>query len=540
MLSLELSFPGNRYHATPWNHHVNEGVVEWPPSPWRVLRALVATRHLKAAAEVSEEQLARIVETLAAQQPEYWLPRGSAAHTRHYMPLYQPDKTTKVFDTFIHVEEDGVVVVTWPDADLAEEDRGALQLLARRMGYLGRAESWAEVRLRSPGEPPIAPNTFPVAADDSVSDGEEIIQTLAPMPPAELAAWRARTYERELERLLGDKRERAAKRGKDPAKVKLSASDKKKLDAAVPATLMDALHVDTGELHKQGWSGVPGARWVDYARPRDRLALLPVPRSRPSATELPTVARFAVASDVPPRLTEAVSVAERVRRALMSRSDGAPVFAGKDASGNPLRGHQHAFVLPEANGEHGYVTHVTLHAPMGFDADARRAMDGLRRVWGPDRYDVQLVLVGVGRPEDFAGTDLRAGQCPLLAESTTWISRTPFVPTRHPKTNRRGEPKLDDAGLQVGSAEHDLRRLLAAEGLPRPVHVESRRSTLVGGKETRWLAFETRRFKGGGLRGARVGAGFELTFDRPVRGPIAVGFGAHFGLGVFVPAGVGS
>ena len=33
----------------------------------------------------------------------------------------------------------------------------------------------------------------------------------------------------------------------------------------------------------------------------------------------------------------------------------------------------------------------------------------------------------------------------------------------------------------------------------------------------------------------RAGAAFRLTFAEPVRGPLALGFGAHFGLGLFVP-----
>ena len=45
---IKLNFPAGRMHATPWGRHVNEGAVEWPPSPWRILRALVATWHLKA------------------------------------------------------------------------------------------------------------------------------------------------------------------------------------------------------------------------------------------------------------------------------------------------------------------------------------------------------------------------------------------------------------------------------------------------------------------------------------------------------------
>ena len=47
MPTLLLRFPGRRYHATPWGHHVNEGLIEWPPSPWRLLRALLATGYAK-------------------------------------------------------------------------------------------------------------------------------------------------------------------------------------------------------------------------------------------------------------------------------------------------------------------------------------------------------------------------------------------------------------------------------------------------------------------------------------------------------------
>ena len=42
MPTLSIRFPAGRYHATPWGHHVNEGLIEWPPSPWRLLRALLS------------------------------------------------------------------------------------------------------------------------------------------------------------------------------------------------------------------------------------------------------------------------------------------------------------------------------------------------------------------------------------------------------------------------------------------------------------------------------------------------------------------
>ena len=34
---IRLTFPGGQYHATPWGRHVNEGAVEWPPSPWLMI-----------------------------------------------------------------------------------------------------------------------------------------------------------------------------------------------------------------------------------------------------------------------------------------------------------------------------------------------------------------------------------------------------------------------------------------------------------------------------------------------------------------------
>ena len=42
MPTVSIRFPGGHYHATPWGSSPNEGLVEWPPSPWRLLRALLA------------------------------------------------------------------------------------------------------------------------------------------------------------------------------------------------------------------------------------------------------------------------------------------------------------------------------------------------------------------------------------------------------------------------------------------------------------------------------------------------------------------
>lgn len=536
MVTLELRFPAGRFHATPWGHHVNEGLVEWPPSPWRLLRALLATWHRKAAREVTETQMRSIVETLADEVPLYLAPGGVAAHTRHYMPLFR-DKTTKVFDAFLRLDPGARLLVSWPGAVLPTDARDALTLLVGRLAYLGRAEAWVEGRVVD--EAIDAPNVRP-AAEGPARPEMEIVRLLVPMTREELDQWRADSLDGALGAALDEKRRKAAARGKAVGSVKLTSKDREKVESTLPRDLFAALYAESGDLRKQGWSLAAGSRWAEYQRPTDLLSASALSRApRPRQGALPSVARFAVASQAPPRLTDALSMGERVRKSLMSWAgpDPCPVFAGKDAAGRPLEGHQHAFILSEANHKHGQITHLTVYAALGFDDQARKALRG-GTVWGRGGHDVQLVLLGVGGPADFAGPNIDAGHCPLFLESDTWISRTPFVPTRHPKRRRGGAQKLDAHGRIIGGPEHDLARLLAEAGFPPPAAIDPLPEGWLGGKKTSWLDFHTRRSGGGGRRGAPRGFGFVLSFTQPVRGPIAVGYGAHFGLGTFVPAGI--
>ena len=64
MLAVGLKFPAGRFHATPWGRHVNEGAPEWPPSPWRLLRALLAVWKIRSA-QLSEQQVRPVFEALA-------------------------------------------------------------------------------------------------------------------------------------------------------------------------------------------------------------------------------------------------------------------------------------------------------------------------------------------------------------------------------------------------------------------------------------------------------------------------------------------
>ncbi|MCW5559238.1 MAG: type I-U CRISPR-associated protein Cas5/Cas6, partial [Verrucomicrobiae bacterium] len=433
MIVLEFSFPAGRYHATPWGRHVNEGAVEWPPSPWRIVRALIATWYLKAR-EIPENTVRSLVHTLSAP-PQFHLPRASTSHTRHYMPYNEGknEKTTKIFDTFIQIEDGSAILAAW-DTELTGDERAALKTVAERLGYFGRAESLITARVLE-GVTGIKANALPLADGATLPTKTELIRLLAPVSPADYVAWRD-DFLAKAQAALGPKP---------------TAAQRKKLPK-LPDDLFAALHADTGDLQAAGWNLPPGAQYIDYTRLENAFASVTRPRVSRKGS-LPTVARYTVVSAVAPRITQAVSVGDRAHDALCKWSDQsqgrATVFTGLDENGKPLTDNQHASIFCEASGPRDAITHITLWAPMGFDKDACLALRRLNKVWGHGGHDIRLVLHAIGKPEEFAG-------CPFFGTAKTWRSFTPFVSTLHAKTFRDGRPKLDASGWQQGSAGHDL------------------------------------------------------------------------------------
>ncbi len=541
MLVVEMRFLAGRFHAAPWDRQVNEGMVEWPPSPWRILRALISTWYHKAQNEVEDATIRSVVEKLGSTLPKFHLPPATLGHTRHYMPRYD-GKTTKIFDAFARIDADKSLHVVWPDVVLTENERSAAAVLFSRLGYIGRAESWVEASLVDGCN--VEVNSVPLKEGEVLQPSYDGIRTLVCMPSGAYMEWREKILVEHKERRLAELKKHAREKGKPVDKVKLGKHDLVAIERSLPGDRFLALHADTGELKNAGWSQPPGSEWVQYSRPKNAFDVMP--RAMAGKTrgcgEMPTVARFAVAGQAPPRLTDAISLAERLHVALVSRSDGSSVFTGCDESGKPLQGHKHAYILCESNpclgkGRRGEITHVTVYAPAGFGKKERATLDGLTKVWGYGGHDVQLILLAVGNPEHFVGMNTGKGACPLFCESRVWVSRTPFVPTRHAKETRSGEPRLDKNGFQIGSPIHDLCRLLVICGFPQPARIEARKSTNLAGHETRWLEFRRERKAGNGKRATNTGYGFRVEFAESVMGPIVVGYGAHFGLGLFVPEG---
>lgn len=219
-----------------------------------------------------------------------------------------------------------------------------------------------------------------------------------------------------------------------------------------------------------------------------------------------------------------------VGRVGQGREVDCPDLTGRDAQGEPLKnGHRHAHVIPlalrdEADGQLR-LDHILIHAPMGLSDEAQRAIRSLSKTWTKGGAgDLQVALSACGEigmlrllPEP-----LRRNVSKLLGPESgccEWISATPFVLPRFRKNN--GSNSL------VGQVSAELH----SRGLPEVVEVSE---IPEGTKEFRHFVLS--RQHGGKAPPQSFGHCLRLKLASPLRSsqvPLALGYGAHFGLGLF-------
>lgn len=245
-----------------------------------------------------------------------------------------------------------------------------------------------------------------------------------------------------------------------------------------------------------------------------------------------------------PPVTEALMVGEVARRAALAHfgalgGSSSPVLAGHHGSGKARWQHQHAFYLPQDRDGDGLVDHLLIYAIAGFGPTELAALMRLERLYGGS-VDLRAEVLLAWDDRVPGGAGAAAGL------AATWESATALILPRHPKRRRDGTPKLTPRGEQLDGPEDQLRREIAlrreagVQGLPDPVAVSrlERLALPTGRGEIRWQDFLWRRPGGGSASG--LAFGLRVTFPYPVPGPLAFGYGCHFGLGQFRPASGGS
>lgn len=502
MLTLSLKFPGGRYHATPWGRHVNEADVAWPPDAWRLTRALIATWHRKLDRQrYPQTHLETLLGQLAAEPPHYRLPLAVHSHTRHYMPNRQ--KSTLIFDAFARVDSADELIVHWPNCQLDNIQTELLDELLACIGYVGRAESWVEAKRLTDWQGQL--NCFPGGSQIDVTTGEiqtEPVHLYVPLAPDGYA-----NFQQQMQSGL--------------ALRKLKASELKSINKTLPTGWLEAVSLDTAELQNAGWSAPPAAQKVLYQRPIQALRSSVASRAKPKQKPVADTVRYAVYGKPLMRHLDTVRFAEHVRRAVMGK---AKWKLGEEAIPSLLSGHglsegnrhSHAFYLPESNSE-GLLDHVLIHVPGGIDEDIRRVLESLKKVKGFDGQEWRLMMEHIGERKDFEQL------VPLVKADRVWQSQTPYL---HPWHCKKGF----DVPAQI-------RRECRERGITEPVDIQLLSTITVCDREVRPIDFHRFRTKRGLTQPDTRGSFCQLTFTEPFAGPwpLALGFGCHFGLGLFAP-----
>lgn len=382
-VEVALRFTTGQYQATPWDHAANEGISEWPPGSWRILRALIATRHTRCPS-VPEDDLDSLISALASEQPLYRLPDTYPSHTRHYLPgidhrTDRQGETALQFAARLNLDPDDPVRVLWQGVELSARQQEQLAVLLDQLPYLGRADSRCEAHL---------------VPERSLSVPDE--------------TWARPSPDGSLDVLT-----------------------------AVPEVTRSQLELSADDVRRKRYRIPPGAAWTRYEAPDIRRAA-----ASPSHPLGPTTVRWLLHSRAPFGTESGVLATHGLRGAVLGTKGthewlkelpDSWLVAGPHADKKLVSDHRHAHWLwiPHGNG----VSELALWIPSGIPEQllyriiSARALPRFEQAPRGYRGGAELHLQAMGSA---------AMVLPELTDrhAVRWRSVTPMLTDRFPKRNR--------------------------------------------------------------------------------------------------------
>ena len=509
---LGQTFPLGRFHANPWRMFPFEDPHgEWPPSPWRLLRAILARSHQLERERDVQFQSWRdsLVKAFCTSTFGWCLPPFSwqGLGLRQYQPAtfeWDPPSRTKrmksrsvnipgekryrptlVRDNFWVIDRSGTDpssgMVWWilDGEQWSEGNFNWLDASLERMTYFGRAEAITEIQRVEKLPKDVQVNCV---LEKHPSSGS--VPVLAPTEDATLE------------------------------QVQAVTDDPSVANSTVP----------------------PGARWLHAKRPvRPRVKLR---RSNPRTKKSIRLIQFAIGARVSPPRESVVILTQRFRgrvireflggswpRANVEQREAVRLLAGKEADGTPLHDHRH----PHArfgilfDPETGKTARLLVWRDQPFTDDEQRA------ILNAAEQELPLSFAKAGAKDPWAvrlvPLDLQVPPPDGFGERTWrhWKTVTPYVPPRH-AYDRKGRIRAGE------SPEEQLHLELARQG-----YDTSGLTIEMDSRAVEWTrVHRPPRHRYGATNTERLGHHVSLTFATLIRGPISLGHSSHFGLGLFV------
>ncbi len=552
MLALEVRLLAGRYAATQFN---DRRKAEWPPHPARVYSALVAALYDDPEHGQDERDA---LEWLAAAGPPDVI--ASEASRRNQPETYVPTNDASALtgiDRHLMKVREAESALERADAKSQKKARAKLDKALEGL----RKVSVKSAEASGKGTPSNAaavlpqgrsrqPRFFPVA----IPDNPLVHLCWADPPTASTAVALDRVAARVVR--LGHSSSLVSVRvveepGDLGDRVRWIPDEEGEKILRVPTEGQLQRLDEEHARHQQVEARVLPARFMGYADAKSRALEAETPHSYFATANW--VVFEVVESEGSRRRLLDVSLAQHVARALRGTLMSAggeewpSVLTGHAAGGEPLTGAHLAFVpLAHVGHEHasGTILGVALVPPQHLDVDARDALSraiGIAEAQGdPSRGpsgNPNALRLTMGRHGTVLLRRVRGLPSPQALQperwtrpSKRWASATAIALDRNPGNLRSREPDVVERA--VAQAEESVRRACTNIGLPSPVAVwVHARSLLTGAPAARrFMPFPSR---GNGPK--RVCVHAELVFDEPVAGPVILGAGRFFGVGLCAP-----
>ena len=144
LIHITVRFTAGQYSARPWGAKRGYDRHEWPPSPYRIVRAAAAAWKYNLP-DIAEDRFYALVQRLASELPLFCLPRvGRAAGG------VCEDGGAAGLAAW-RIDPGAALHIVWPGAALSGGERQTLSTILGHVHYLGRTESWCEMRLGGGG-----------------------------------------------------------------------------------------------------------------------------------------------------------------------------------------------------------------------------------------------------------------------------------------------------------------------------------------------------------------------------------------------------
>lgn len=498
---IEVELTAGRYHAHPWGvSQYGIGEPEWPPSPWRLLRALAAAWFNYQTPGNSTQLRDELLEKLGRSgRPTLLIPKAAFRELRFFQPIVKDgviNHRADHRDLFALVQGARFWFVF--ETGLDDQQKTLLETLLGRIRYLGRSESRAVLRL--------------LDHEPKGTDACPLFEA-KPLNASGLEQQQRTQVVRQV--LCPDVRQQGGS-------LQFKVSDLWSLDGQqgaeneLPRHLTDACIKARRPLPN-------GCEWMDYTLPAEAIVHeLPRRRQRePCQHEVQVKEiRFRLTRRIPIPVEQTVRVARAFRDAVVRSfehlcpSTHSVALTGCRDDGAPQPGHEHVYYLPRPSERSRFLEVLAVNIPNGrlttLELDALLSVERIRLAPG-DPYPITVVAEAV----------LNILAQPL-APSRMWRSLTPLV------VPERLQRDHCDAALADW-----VEQILGGAGLTTPFRLKSKlkRATM---SVHRYELNDSCSKKVGFSH--RWGYLLELDFDQPVTLPKpAIGKDAHFGLGQLEP-----